>query len=117
MDSRRRLFPTQLRRFLIIRDQTCRTPWCDAPIRHADHITRATDAGPTTALNGQGLCQACNHTKETTGWTTQRTPDRRHTVTTTTPTGHTYTSQTPDPPGHRRTYDPPLEIEWLARVS
>ncbi len=38
MDSRARLFPPGLRRFLQARDDTCRTPYCDAPIRHHDHI-------------------------------------------------------------------------------
>ena len=38
MDSRARLFPAGLRRFLQARDETCRTPYCDAPIRHLDHI-------------------------------------------------------------------------------
>ncbi|GAB15365.1 hypothetical protein ARGLB_085_00480 [Arthrobacter globiformis NBRC 12137] len=31
MESRRRLFPAPLRRFIQIRDDTCRTPYCDAP--------------------------------------------------------------------------------------
>ena len=65
MDSTARLFPTGLRRFLQIRDDTCRTPYCDAPIRHHDHITPWHQDGPTTSNNGQGLCEACNHTKET----------------------------------------------------
>ena len=38
MDSRARLFPPGLRRFIQARDDTCRTPYCDAPIRHLDHI-------------------------------------------------------------------------------
>jgi hypothetical protein len=38
-DKAARRFPRRLREALIARDQTCRTPWCDAPIRHADHIT------------------------------------------------------------------------------
>lgn len=38
MDSRARLFPAGLRRFIRARDDTCRTPYCDAPIRHLDHI-------------------------------------------------------------------------------
>jgi hypothetical protein len=38
MDSRARLFPAGLRRFIQARDDTCRTPYCDAPIRHHDHI-------------------------------------------------------------------------------
>lgn len=33
MDSKARRFPAALADFLVIRDQTCRTPWCDAPIR------------------------------------------------------------------------------------
>ena len=96
MDSRRRRFDGKLRRFLITRDQTCRTPWCDAPIRHADHITAAADHGTTTAANGQGLCAACNHTKALPGWTAR--PARAgpgHQVTTTTPTGHTVHSRAP----------------------
>ncbi len=38
MDSKRRRFPTGLRRLLAVRDRTCRTPWCGAPIRHTDHV-------------------------------------------------------------------------------
>ena len=38
MDSKRRRFPTGLRRLLQVRDRTCRTPWCGAPIRHTDHV-------------------------------------------------------------------------------
>ena len=40
MDSPARCFPTRPGLFLDLRDQTCRTPWCDAPIRHHDHPTR-----------------------------------------------------------------------------
>jgi hypothetical protein len=99
MDSRARLFPAGLKRFLQIRDDTCRTPYCDAPIRHHDHIAAWHDGGSTSAGNGQGLCEACNHTKETPGWTAQQVPGPRHTVATTTPTGHTYHSTAPPPPG------------------
>lgn len=102
MDSHRRLFDGQLRRFLILRDQTCRNPWCDAPIRHADHVTRAADGGPTTADNAQGLCEACNHAKEAPGWHTRRLLEPGHVVETTTPTGHHHRSRAPDPPGRRR---------------
>ena len=31
MDSRRRRFDGELRRFLVLRDEVCRSPWCDAP--------------------------------------------------------------------------------------
>ncbi|MEO8827397.1 DUF222 domain-containing protein [Lapillicoccus sp.] len=68
MDSTRRTFNGGLRRYLIGRDVTCRTPWCDAPIRHLDHVTDHAAGGPTTAANAQGLCIACNHTKQLPGW-------------------------------------------------
>lgn len=38
MDSKARQFPANQSRFLILRDQHCRTPYCGAPIRHADHV-------------------------------------------------------------------------------
>lgn len=99
MDSKARLFPPNLKRFLQIRDNTCRTPYCDAPIRHHDHILEWADGGLTNSSNGQGLCEACNHTKERAGWAANRVPGPRHTVSTTTPTGHTYHSTAPPLPG------------------
>ncbi len=106
MDSRRRGFDGELREFLVIRDQVCRTPWCGAPIRHADHPVRVVDGGDTTAQNGQGLCEACNYAKEATGWQAIPLPSERHQVLITTPTGHTYVSTAPDPP---RPVAPPHE--------
>ncbi len=38
--------------FIDLRDQTCRTPWCDAPVRHHDHVVPAADGGPTSEANG-----------------------------------------------------------------
>ncbi|HJQ42347.1 MAG TPA: DUF222 domain-containing protein [Jatrophihabitantaceae bacterium] len=100
MESRRREFTPAQRRFLRLRDQTCRTPWCDAPIRHADHIHPAESGGPTTIDNGQGLCQACNHAKQAIGWRSDVVSRAGpHEVDITTPTGHRYTSNAPDPPG------------------
>jgi hypothetical protein len=104
MDSRRRVFDGQLRRFLTVRDQVCRTPWCDAPVRHGDHVVPDRAGGPTTAGNGQGLCQACNQAKEAPGWsattldpgpTLVRPHAPPHRVRTTTPTGHAYESTAP----------------------
>jgi len=97
MDSRARLFPGGLRRFIQARDDTCRTPYCDAPIRHLDHIIPWHNGGTTT--NGAGLCEACNHTKETPGWNAKPRPGPRHTLQLTTPTGHTYHSTAPPLPG------------------
>lgn len=49
LDTAARLFTANQRRFLLLRDRACRTPWCEAPIRHADHIRAAADRGPTAA--------------------------------------------------------------------
>jgi len=103
VESRRRRFPDRLRRLLVLRDQTCRTPWCGAPIRHADHVTPVQAGGATSAANGQGLCEACNHTKQAPGWHARPSPaSAGHAVEVTTPTGHTYTSRPPPQPGQSR---------------
>ena len=99
MDSRARLFPPGHRRFIQARDRTCRTPYCDAPLRHLDHIIPWQHGGPTSLGNGAGLCEACNHTKETPGWNAQPRPGPRHTLQLTTPTGHSYHSTAPPLPG------------------
>jgi hypothetical protein len=100
MDSTRRVFEGALRRFLVTRDGVCRTPWCDAPIRHVDHVVGHAAGGATGAANGQGYCVRCNLTKEHPGWRTEVIPphvvgDGTHTVVTTTPTGHRYRSTAP----------------------
>src|SRR4051812_38104564 len=61
MESRARLFPRGLARFVDIRDDTCRTPYCDAPIRHHDHATPHRRGGRTDAVNGLGECERCNY--------------------------------------------------------
>ncbi|MNI32223.1 HNH endonuclease [compost metagenome] len=104
MDSKARLFPTRLRRFIETRDYTCRTPYCDAPIRHIDHVLPWRSGGTTTVENGAGLCEACNHTKENPGWnnkTVNNDAQGIHTLEVSTPTGHTYHSKAPPLPGHR----------------
>ena len=108
-DSKARLFPAGMRRFIQARDETCRTPYCDAPIRHFDHIIPWNHGGTTSLANGAGLCEACNHTKELPGWTartrTARTstagtsPGTRHVLDIRTPTGHHYQSTAPPLPG------------------
>ncbi len=105
LESRRRVFDGGLRRYVLTRDAgTCRTPWCDAPARHLDHVEPYGRGGPTQADNGQGLCVRCNLTKESPGWrhdvARPAAPDAsaaatRHTVRVTTPTGHVYDSTAP----------------------
>jgi hypothetical protein len=97
MESRARLFPRGLAAFIELRDQRCRTPYCDAPIRHRDHAQSWADGGSTSAANGLGLCEGCNYTKETDGWRVVTGIDGNHTHTAefATPTGHTYRSAAP----------------------
>lgn len=102
LDSRARLAPAVLADFIETRDQDlCRTPWCGAPIAQIDHAKAWGDGGRTTDANLQGLCQRCNLAKQAPGWTaaTVHGPGR-HTIETTTPTGHRHRSRAPAPPGH-----------------
>ena len=92
MDSKAELFHGRLAEFLRLRDRICRTAGCGAQIRHMDHVEPRARGGPTTADNGQGLCEVCNYAKEADGWSARTLPGPRHTVEITTPTGHTYTS-------------------------
>ena len=93
-DARARLFPHGLGRFIRLRDQICRTPWCDAPIRHIDHAEDWDRGGPTSLLNGQGLCEACNHAKQAPGWRARPGPEPGE-IETTTPTGHIHSTGPP----------------------
>ena len=103
-DAKARLFTGATREVLIARDHRCRTPWCDAPVRHLDHVWAWQAGGDTSHVNGQGGCEKCNYTKQAPGWTARASapPGHRHTVHTTTPTGHTYRSRAPAPPGTSR---------------
>lgn len=101
LESRARLFPKGLADLIVLRDQQCRTPYCNAPIRHIDHADPHRRGGPTSAHNGLGLCEACNYTKETPGWhvATTTSEQGRHEAEFTTPTGATYRSTAPPAPG------------------
>jgi hypothetical protein len=97
LESRARLFPRGLAAFIELRDQRCRTPYCDAPIRQRDHAQPWASGGPTTADNGLGCCERCNYAKEAAGWRVRTSTDENHTHTAefTTPTGKTYRSTAP----------------------
>lgn len=110
-DSHRRAFPRRLRELLVLRDQTCRSPGCDAPVRHADHVRPVARGGSTTAANGQGLCEACNYAKESPGWRADVISTVPHRIEITTPTGHAYRSTAPPQPGA----DPPRTPGQRAR--
>ena len=97
-ESKHRRFDGFLAQLIDLRDHgRCRDPWCDAAIRHHDHITQSRAGGPTSFTNGRGVCARGNYTREMPGWTVETVHDglgeQPHTVRTTTPTGHSYTSR------------------------
>ncbi|MFE7505818.1 DUF222 domain-containing protein [Promicromonospora sp. NPDC057488] len=98
--STSRFHPPGLSSLLRARGQgICATIWCDAPVRHTDHVTPYAEGGPTSLDNGQGLCARCNHAKQAPGWSQKTTQfNGLHAVETITPTGHTYVSVAPTPP-------------------
>ena len=94
-------FDGWLAKLIKLRDRTCRNPYCEAPIRHIDHVTRHTEGGRTTFDNGRGTCAGCNYAREMPGWHVIiefGLNGRPHTIHITTPTGHHYLSRAPDPP-------------------
>jgi len=92
IDTRRRRFSGALAVFLRLRDQNCRDPYCDAPIRDLDHLHGHAQGGATSSANGQGLCQRGNLVREMPGWSSTGTGRHRQI---TTPTGHVYDSHPP----------------------
>ena len=98
----KRLFTGPVRKAILLRDTCCIK--CGAPATWSDchHIVHWADGGPTTLPNGRGLCARHNLAREQPGWHATVVHDglgsQPHTVRTTTPTGHSYTSRAPDPP-------------------
>jgi hypothetical protein len=97
-ESQRRVFDGFLAALIDLRDGgRCRDAFCDAPIRHHDHIRQHRAGGPTSFTNGRGVCARGNYVRELPGWAVETIHnglgDQPHTVRTTTPTGHTYTSR------------------------
>ncbi|MFW2241718.1 HNH endonuclease, partial [Rhodococcus opacus] len=119
MESQSRTFPKSLRKMIDLRDRTCRTPWCDAPIRHHDHIRSRRQHGATTARNGSGLCEACNYAKEGDGWSARTVPNpcRTHLIDLGTPTGHHYRSAAPPLPATGRQSEVETVVSTHLRAS
>lgn len=118
MESRARRFPRGLAAFIGLRDQRCRTPYCDAPIRHLDHARPHARGGATDAGNGQGSCACCNYVKEAAGWRVATEIDEtgRHTAEFTTPTGRAYRSTAPPLPGSMARVDI-SEVEAAVEIT
>ncbi|WP_392426100.1 hypothetical protein [Barrientosiimonas humi] len=92
---------TKIRRFVNLRDRTCRFPGCTRPARYtdADHITayRRAHPGTTTPTNLACLCRSHHLAKHSGAWTV--TIDPHGTITWTNLAGHTLiTYPDHDPP-------------------
>ena len=96
MEAQARRFPPALAELVRLRDQQCRAPYCDAPIRHIDHVIPVRSGGRTTYRNAQGLCERHNQVKEEPGFCASVA---RGDVKFATPTGHRYRSHPPPPLG------------------
>jgi 5-methylcytosine-specific restriction endonuclease McrA len=110
MDQKGRRFEGRLAEFLRLRDRRCRNPWCNAPIRHLDHARDHAKGGRTTAANGEGLCEACNHAKQGDGWSARPLEAPVHTIEIVTPTGHRYRTTAPS-------NGPPLWMEIYPQAT
>ena len=108
MESRARCAPPGLAEVIRTRDgATCRTPWCDAPVRHIDHVTAYADGGTTTADGLQGLCEACNYAKQQRGWSARVTSGATTPVAASSPAaGRPPADSTPRASDRRTTPDP-----------
>jgi hypothetical protein len=111
MDATGRFFRGSLARFIRLRDQVCRTPWCDAPIRHVDHLQPHAGGGPTSARNSQGLCESCNYAKDAPRWRARTQPDGS--VAVTLPTGHQHRTHPPPIVTIRKHQAPALCVDYV----
>ncbi|HWC23237.1 MAG TPA: DUF222 domain-containing protein [Flexivirga sp.] len=107
MDSRARTYPGLLAHLIKLRDQTCRTPFCDAPIAHIDHIRPYAEGGPTSERNGEGFCARCNYVKEHPDVSVSGDATETRTAT----GGFVATSRPPAPPGQ-----PPPTTSMIERT-
>lgn len=107
MESSARCYSGLLADFIALRDRTCRTPFCDAPIRHTDHIAAHAKGGATSERNGEGLCERCNYVKEHPDYLVGGDAGETYVMT----GGLTASSRPPAPPGQ-----PPPTSSWITRT-
>lgn len=114
MESASSFFRGAIADLIDLRDRRCRSPYCNAPIRHRDHVRPRAEGGVTSLANAQGLCEACNYAKESPGWRHEPVADPLAVteIRVTTPTGHIHRSRAPDPPIDRS--DPSPGERWLS---
>lgn len=122
MESASSFFRGSLADVIDLRDRRCRSPFCNAPIRHRDHVVARARGGETSLANAQGLCEGCNYAKESPGWHHEPVADPLAVteILVTTPTGHLHRSRAPDLPIPRRASSPAerrVACELLGRAA
>lgn len=100
MDSKARIFPEKLKKFISIRDRHCRTPFCDGIVEEADHVKQYAKGGKTSVHNCCGRCKACNKTKEARGWFEFTLLKDQHTMLINPVSGMSYRSTAPPATGY-----------------
>ncbi|TAM70474.1 MAG: HNH endonuclease [Microbacteriaceae bacterium] len=90
IDRTRYCVPADLRRWLQVRDETCRFPGCNRRAGHSDldHTKAWNDGGTTCALNLEHLCRRHHVMKHKCSWKVTRAPDGC--LDWVSPTGRTY---------------------------
>lgn len=130
VDTKRRRFDGHLARLIRHRDRVCRDPYCQAPIRHLDHVKPFRARGATSAANGAGLCERGNYAKDMPGWQrrtvrsdgdaradrSDRSP-RAPVIEVQTPTGHRYLSKAPPALGPAGDYQARSRRTALRRLA
>ncbi|MDJ0323310.1 DUF222 domain-containing protein [Cryobacterium sp. PH31-AA6] len=98
--------PTHLKRWLRLRDETCRFPGCTKPAAHSDldHSLDWQFNGLTAHDNLAHLCPGCHALKSETGWTVRHLDNGL--LQWTSPTGRTFTTE---PATFIQTTPPPTE--------
>ncbi|UTT39110.1 DUF222 domain-containing protein [Glutamicibacter mishrai] len=116
MDSKARIFPEKMKKFVKIRDRHCRTPFCDGTIEEIDHVTQAYLGGHTCVVNSDGRCKLCNQAKETPGWQEFVLKSGPHSMLINTGMGIKYRSTAPPATGfaHKPYPQHMSEADWVS---
>ena len=100
MESQARAFPKGLTDFIGVRHQTCRTPYCNAPIRHRDHAVPRHRARTHECVERPRRMRGLQLRQGGAGWSVATGElDGIQSAEFTTPTGATYRSTAPPLPG------------------
>ncbi|MGV2958787.1 HNH endonuclease [Glutamicibacter sp. AGC13] len=119
MDSKARIFPEKLKKFIAIRDRHCRTPFCDGIVEEIDHVKQYARGGKSTVFNGDGRCASCNKAKEAAGWYEYTTYGNGHTIMICPGSAMSYKSTAPPATGYAHKPFPQLrrDSKWIQQLK